>query len=250
KSYRLAEAMGAVWFWHDAEGGEPEWELDVLPQWNDPAWVRWKFDHLGELKQHQVEVLDNIADYSHLKPIHGADTTRFENEFIQHRAIQRQCGPWRGQYDADGNTVELTTITTYHGPGLLLSEATTSLSDNIMIITNTPIDDGVIKVWHGLLVKSPSGAAVATEQDAVTARAYQAEFLTSFSQDFEVWGNKEPCLQGMYVAGDGAFRKARVWMKQFFNPRAKREEYWSQTKGIHVPRGKDVQPFTQENEAA
>jgi hypothetical protein len=30
--------------------------------WLDPAWVRWKFDHLGLLNQHVQEVIDNIAD--------------------------------------------------------------------------------------------------------------------------------------------------------------------------------------------
>ena len=34
-----------------------------------------------------------------------------------------------------------------------------------MFITNTPVYDGVIKVWHGTMVKSPN--AVATEQDVV-----------------------------------------------------------------------------------
>ena len=48
------------------KGGEPEWEAPSLPQWNDPQWVRWKFDHLGVINCHAQEVVDNIADCSHL----------------------------------------------------------------------------------------------------------------------------------------------------------------------------------------
>ena len=52
KSWQVVESLGAIWVWHDPEGGEPEWDHPSIPQWNDPAWVHPKWDHLGELKQH------------------------------------------------------------------------------------------------------------------------------------------------------------------------------------------------------
>ena len=82
------------------EGGEPEWDHPSLPQWEDPAWVRPKWDHLGVLQQHGQEIVDNICDYGHLSPIHGSTVARFENEIKATRrssasaaATARWCRP-------------------------------------------------------------------------------------------------------------------------------------------------------------
>ena len=236
KSWTVVESMGAVWVWHDPEGGEHEWEHPSLPQWDDPSWVRWKFDHLGMLNQHSQEVMDNIADYSHLGPIHGSTVQKYENEFQGHTATQRQCGPHVSLVGADGVSPILNTLTTYHGPGVLISYMTGAF-DSIILITHTPVEDGSIKVWHALMVKSPGGNAVVTEADTTAARQFQSAALAAFSQDFEIWTHKAPCLAGLFLPSDGAFMKARVWYKQFFNPRAKRQEYVEQCQGIYVPRG-------------
>ncbi|MBS0324680.1 MAG: (2Fe-2S)-binding protein, partial [Proteobacteria bacterium] len=243
KSYRLAEAMGAVWFWHDAEGGEPEWELDVLPQWNDPAWVRWSLASLGMLDQHPMELLDNIADYPHLDPIHGAHTNRFENEFQEHKVIQRQAGPHRDMLGEPGTPpVDLINITTYHGPGLLISDMRMPNADTVIAITHTPVDDGRVKVWHGLMVKGMSGSTQHTAEDAAEAHALEAQNRLGFAQDFEVWQHKAPCFQGMYVAGDGPFRKVRQWYRQFYNPRRQKDEFTPPAGQRYLAKG--VAPFT------
>jgi len=236
KSWPVVERLGAVFVWHDPEGGEPEWEAPNLAEWDDPAWVRWKTDHLGTLNCHPQEVVDNIADCVHLGPIHGSTVQFFENEFRGHLAIQRQGGGHRTLVGPDGKSPVLITDTVYHGPGVLLSRMTGQF-ESIIFIVHTPVDDGVIRVWHGLLVKSPSGSKVATESDVALARQFQAAHLQAFAQDFEVWTYKRPNVHGMYMPGDGAFRKARFWYKQFYNPRARKQEFLGQAEGIHVPQG-------------
>ena len=42
--------------------------------------------------------------------------------------------------------------------------------------------------------------------------------------------------------------KARIWYKQFFNPRAKKHEYLEQCEGFYVPKG--IAPFTDDAPAA
>ena len=111
-----------------------------------------------------------------------------------------------------------------------------------IFIAHTPVEDGSAYVWHGLMVKSPTGQAVANEQDVEISRQYQAMALAAFAQDFEVWKHKRPCFQGLFVQGDGAFVKQRIWYKQFYNPRAKRGEYLKQCEGIHLARGMEGAP--------
>ncbi len=229
KAWPIVESLGAIFVWYDPEGGEPEWEAPSLPQWNDPQWVRWKFDHLGTINCHAQEVVDNIADCSHLGPVHGETVKFYRNEFRGHLANQIQGGPHRTLVTPDGVSPILHTDTTYHGPGFLLSYML-GMGESIIFIGHTMVDDGVIKVWHGLLVKSQN--SVATEADVTAARAYQEASRLAFAQDFEVWANKRPALQILQVPGDGPFHKARIWYKQFYNRRARKQEFLKQVEGV------------------
>src|SRR3546814_16441951 len=81
--------MGAVFVWHDTEGGEPEWDAPFLQEWNDPTWTHWTFDDLGKIDVHPQEIVDNITDAAHFGPVHGSKTKFFEHEFAGHLATQR-----------------------------------------------------------------------------------------------------------------------------------------------------------------
>jgi 3-ketosteroid 9alpha-monooxygenase subunit A len=217
--------------WHDEEGLAPEWAAPELAEWHNPAWVHWKMDHLGTLPIHGQEIVDNIADMAHFGPIHGTTVEFFENEFAGHRAIQRMIGPHRTLVDAAD---KLHTDTTYHGPGFLLSHMK-GRYPSIIFIANTPVDDGVSRAWHALLVKSPH--KVAGEEDAIAARAFQEASRLAFAQDFEAWAHKRPALTIMQVNADGPFHLERTWYRQFYNPRARRGEFLKRCEGVHRMKG-------------
>lgn len=94
-----------------------------------------------------------------------------------------------------------------------------------------------------MVIKSPSGAAVATKTDQIAAAQFQNTALQAFLQDIEVWNHKAPCFNGLFIPSDGAFMKARIWYKQFYNPRAKQREYQEQCEGVYVPNG--IPAYTQ-----
>lgn len=236
KSWKVVEKYGAVWVWFDPEGGEPDYDMPVFADWDDEAFVNGEWDYLGELNQHPMEVVDNIADYGHLSPIHGSTVERFENIFKGHNAIQRQCGGHRTLVgDGDGVSNKLHTDTWYHGPAILVAK-TTGMFNAFMMIMHTPVEDGKIKVWHNLLVKTHHGGKP-NKADIVAAKQFQETSRLSFAQDFEVWSQKAPCLNPLFIPSDGPFLKARIWYKQFYNPRAKASEYLEQCEGKYVPRG-------------
>ena len=78
----------------------------------------------------------------------------------------------------------------------------------------------------------------------IAARQFQESARLAFAQDFEVWSNKAPCLNGLFIPSDGPFMKARIWYKQFYNPRAMKNEFLEQCEGYYVPKG--AVPYTQE----
>jgi 3-ketosteroid 9alpha-monooxygenase subunit A len=231
KSWTAVERAGAIFVWHDPEEEGPDFDLPEFARWNDPSWVRWKFDHMGELPTHQIEILYNLADMAHLGPVHDAPVAYFEDEIKGHICIQRQGGRSRALVD-DGGLLE--TDSWYMGPGVMQSTMTGQM-DSLMIIAHTPVDDGITKVWHGLMVGAPG--APPTAEHIATGRAYQEASRQAFAQDFEIWQYKQPASNIMQVPEDGPFHKVRLWASQFYNPRAKRAAILAQAEGFHGARG-------------
>lgn len=240
ESWPVVERAGCVWLWHDPEGGAPEYALPEFAEYGSPHWVDWEIDQLGELASHPVEILDNMADKAHFDTVHGsADVEIFENEFRDHVVTQRFVAGHRTlALDAP-----LETNTWYTGPGILQSHMSGTFP-SIILICHTPIDDGVVKVWHGLLVRVQSPEP--TSEEIGMARAYQEASCAAFAQDFEIWTHKRPCTGPMAVRGDGPLGKLRIWYRQFYNPRDRAGEVWSRVNGHVVTRGTVSAPWDQQ----
>ena len=226
-AYPVVERYNGIFYWHDPEGGPPEYDLPLIREWDDPQWVRWHFDELGSMNLHPIEVVDNICDIHHLLPIHATTPAYFESEIRGPRVWQRLGG--RHDYLAVGH--EIADFNTFYtGPGILISRFEGD-KPGMMFITHTPVDDGVVRVWHGVLSKAPN--TVPTEADVAAAREYQGISRMAFAQDFEIWSNKEPCFNPMQLPGDGNFAKVRLWYKQFYNPREQAKKYLERSEGVY-----------------
>jgi 3-ketosteroid 9alpha-monooxygenase subunit A len=228
RSWRVEERYGCVFAWHDMEGGEPDCELPALPEWDEGGWVHWKLDKLGTLPCHSQELIDNMADVAHLGPTHGAPCEYFRNEINDVVCRQLQGGKHRSI--TGGGLLE--TDTYYTGPGILLSRFVGLGS--IMFITHTPVDDGSVRAWHGLLVQA--GHTPPTEEDVAAARVAQDYSRAAFAQDFEIWANKKPALTILQVPTDGPYAKVRAWYKQFYHPRADAARLQQQANGMFTVR--------------
>jgi 3-ketosteroid 9alpha-monooxygenase subunit A len=225
QSYTIQESMGCIFMWWDPDGGEPEYPCPELKEWNQPRWVRWELDHLGELAMHPQEVLDNMADCQHLGPTHGAPCEYFENEYRDHIYIQRQGG-YHKLYQA-----QLDTVTWYTGPGLLLSKQQFGETLAIELIANTPIDDGVIKVWHAALHYGEND--VPSDADKEAAKAVQAGALEAFAADFDVWKHKRSATRIIQLKTDGPFNLGRKWYKQFYETKEGAKAVQESVNGVH-----------------
>jgi len=232
-TYKVVERAGILWMWHDEEGLEPDYDLPQFGgHYGEPGWVEWKIDFMGDLNVHGVEIVDNMADYGHFVPIHGAkDFQYFANEFQNHVVHQ--------YYSAGHRTLtasaedQLVLDTWYEGPGFLQSEMAGAF-DSFIMIANTPIEDGRSRAWHGLMVKVHDGSREITDEDRANAAMYQEGSRLAFAQDVEIWANKRACLNPMAVPADGPYGKVRSWYRQFFNPRAKAPEIQGRVNGLVV----------------
>ncbi len=229
RSYPVVDSMGCVMAWYDPDGHAPEYDAPSLSQWDDPLWINWKLDHLGELSIHPQEILDNMADARHLGPTHGAPCEYFSNEFKDHLYIQHQGGPMQ-LYET-----YLRTTTWYTGPGILLSKQEFAGMEIYELIANTPVDDGVVKCWHGCLTKAQSTPP--SKEDIDNAEQVQAGALEAFSADFNVWQNKRPALKIMQLKTDGPFKTGRKWYSQFFAATENVPAIRDEVNGVHLTEG-------------
>lgn len=214
RAWPVAERMGLVFMWHDPEGGAPDYDVPHLAEWDDPAWVRWELDDLATLPTHPVEVIDNMADVRHFDALHGSQIAYYRAEWDGHRYLQYMGG---GHRTLTAGDALLDARTHYEGPGVLISRQN-GTNHVIQFICHTPVEDGVIHIWHGLLYRGTG--AVATSEDVAQARAFQVVQRTAFAQDFEIWANKDPAFQILMLQSDGPFHKGRIWYSQFYHPRS------------------------------
>ncbi|WP_313670068.1 Rieske 2Fe-2S domain-containing protein [Sandarakinorhabdus sp.] len=239
KSWTVVERAGCLWVWYDIEGGDPDYELPAFEHAGAPHWVNWNVACLGELACHPQEIVDNICDKGHLEPVHGSvDLVLFDNVFDGH--VVRQVLTAGHKTLAGSGAGPMTNDTWYTGPGILQSTMVGEYP-SLMLITHTPVDDGLVKVWYGLAVKV--AAAEPGVDDLAAARGYEEAGRVAFAQDFEIWAHKRPCLQPLAVPGDGPFGKVRIWYRQFFNSRARAGEFHARVNGVVTTRGTQRDPW-------
>jgi len=214
RSWPVAESMGLIFMWHDPEGGEPDYDVPYLAEWNDPAWVRWELDDLATLPTHPVEVLDNMADVRHFDALHGTRIAYYRAEWDRHRYFQHMGS---GDRTLAREGIVLEAHSNYEGPGVLVSRQD-GAEYVIQFICHTPVEDGVIHLWHGVLYRG--AGAVATAEEVAHARTVQVMKRNAFTQDFEIWANKDPAVQILMLQSDGPFHKGRIWYSQFYSPRS------------------------------
>lgn len=257
KAWPVVERWGVVFCWNDPEGGEPDFDLPLFPEWDDPAYVRWQgLDHLVDLPCHPIEVFDNNSDYAHLNYLHGGKTLYYENEVDGVLYHQRQSvlsyrvdfgDEWQRHpgvtpaWDAQGQQ-PLSTDNAYHGVGL--NAARFFELEAAELIAATPIDDGSCRLWQGALVRAPGGVVDETARER--ARMLNQMFGQGLGlHDGEIWQTKRAATRIMQLPTDGPFGQARIWYSQFFNPRARAQEIVARVAGVHRVKGVPGAPAAQ-----
>ena len=233
RTYPVVERAGVIWLWHDPEGLEPEYALPNFGgYYGEPGWIEWKVDFMGDLDIHGIEILDNMADFGHFVPIHGAtDWQYFANEFKGHIVHQYYSAGHRTLTASPEDMLVLDTW--YEGPGFLQSEMAGAM-DSFIMIANTPIENGKTRSWHALMVKVHDGSRETTDEDRAAAAAYQEGSRLAFAQDVEIWANKRACINPLSVPKDGPYGKVRLWYKQFYNPRERATDIHKRIDGLVV----------------
>jgi phenylpropionate dioxygenase-like ring-hydroxylating dioxygenase large terminal subunit len=204
RAYPVLERNGLVFAWHHATDGEPFYDVPVVPEFDDPAWLP---PHMIEFRISTScqEMAENNHDHAHFKYVHGTDAIPVASELID------------GTYKrVEGNGLVRETFGL--GLGVLrMPGVMTFLS------TVSPIDDDNVHVrW---VFTAPAGDA--TEVEVVDGRtidtgpnaaeSFAKAFAEGVTQDIPIWENKVYRERPILTKGESGIVAHRNWAAQFYS---------------------------------
>jgi 3-ketosteroid 9alpha-monooxygenase subunit A len=205
----VLERNGLIFLWHARDGAAPDYEPPALAELSDPQWLPWDGDRIT-VKTQPREIVENVADKAHFAPVHGTHVETFENEYIDHMAIQRTAGV---AYPRGGGRDVFELTATYYGPGYQISVMEGYLSSRLML-AHTPIDEHTLHLRFGVSLKVAGDRA----RSEGFSRMYVENLRTGFHEDIAIWENKRYRSRPVMCEGDGPIGRLRAWYRQFYEP--------------------------------
>ena len=209
KRWTVRELNGMIYLWHCPLNEEPAFDIPVLPIHESDEWLPWSH-HKIRIKTHSKEIVENVVDVAHFGPIHGTHVDVFENEFVDHMAIQRTKGI---AYPRGGGVDNFELEATYYGPGYQISDMR-GYMHSLLVNAHTMIDENTLDLRFGVSIK-PTGKA---DKDEKIKQMYVDNLTTGFLEDVQIWENKTYREQPLLCAADGAITRLRRWYAQFYSP--------------------------------
>ena len=81
RSYPTIERNQMIWAWHHLEGGEPFYDVPVVPEFDDPDWLPMDVREFAVASCCQ-EMAENNYDTVHFKYVHGSEAIPQQNDVI------------------------------------------------------------------------------------------------------------------------------------------------------------------------
>jgi phenylpropionate dioxygenase-like ring-hydroxylating dioxygenase large terminal subunit len=207
KSWTVVEKNGAIFVWYHPDGSEPEFAVPTLPNHGSEDWLPWRHSML-RIRTHSKEIVENVVDVGHFPHVHGTHVERFENQFVDHMAIQHNAGV---AYPRGGGSDRYDLTATYYGPGFQVTDMKGVLH-SLLINAHTMVDEGVLDLRFGVSLRSD----VSERHRDVIAQTYVDNLTTGFQEDVAIWENKRYRVHPVLCAGDGPIMRLRQWYAQFY----------------------------------
>jgi 3-ketosteroid 9alpha-monooxygenase subunit A len=205
-SWPVVERNGAIFVWHDPEGGKPEWEVPMMEDYGNPKWTDWYPNLLEGVKTRPKEIVENVADKAHFPIVHRTQVDTFENFYEGHMATQHTVG---SAEPAGGGRDDFDIRATYYGPAFQLSDMRGVLHSRLFL-AHTPIDEDRLDLRFAVMLKK---AGARTDE---FAQFYVDNLRLGFHEDIAIWENKVYRSRPRIVDGDGPIGRLRQWYRQFF----------------------------------
>jgi nitrite reductase/ring-hydroxylating ferredoxin subunit len=210
--YPVVERNGLVFAWHHLEESDPFYEVPVVPEFEDPAWLPPRMIEF-RISTSCQEMAENNHDAAHFRFVHGDEEVAETEEIIE------------GTYKRT-SSASLVRETFGLGLGIVRSPGFFTF-----LSTVTPIGRDDVHVRWTFTVHGDHGPDALTEyaeqhpavMDALTfegddlvamlARA----FAEGVSQDIPIWENKVYRPLPVLTKGESGIIAHRRWSEQFYS---------------------------------
>jgi nitrite reductase/ring-hydroxylating ferredoxin subunit len=202
----VREQNGFIIIWHHAEGAEPEWTPEMVPETSNPDY-RVLGRRQWELTSHPQELYENGFDVAHFGTLHKMNVRGviYDTEgpvCKLHLDFERDAA---AQSSAEG----LATIrSAMFGPGLSLTRVS-GLIEGVSVQSLTPIEPERMLLTHNYYVHKGSN-----EQ---AAEGFYDYYAKDWELDMPLWNNKLFREKPVLAEGDGDISRFRKWYRQFYS---------------------------------
>ena len=199
RRWEVRERNGLVFVWHDRLGRAPSYEIPAIAEYGSPEWTGWTMSCVT-IRTQPREIVENVADRGHFPTVHGTHIEEFDNEFVDHMAIQRSAGV---AYPRGGGQDRFRLTATYYGPAYQVTEME-SFVPNRLVNAHTPIDEHSLHLRFGVML---------LKKNEKYARAYVDNLQVGFGEDIQIWENKAWRDRPTLCDGDGPIGALRRWYR-------------------------------------
>ena len=210
--YPTTERNGAIFFWHDAEGAPPRFEVPEIPEWGDSSFASSWQRHAWTVRTHPQDVLENGIDWAHVMPVHGFESPgkivcNFEGPHFDWGLDTSKNIELLG--DAE-DSFRFRVRSYGLGVSVVRYEGR---FHTVFQIGQTPIDADSTRITFSILVRQND---LEDPEIAPALRAYTEDHVRTFEQDFPIWENKMYRERPLLCDGDGPIQEFRSWASQFY----------------------------------
>jgi nitrite reductase/ring-hydroxylating ferredoxin subunit len=214
RAWPSCERDGVIYFYYDAEGRAPAFEVPAGPyhercEWSRPMFFKWR------IRMHIQEVVENAVDTTHFPEVHAyakppiierldLNGASFTVKLITERFGMNFVGP---------SPISIT----YTGMGVTHAHMTAKLGNRFgieagVILNTTPIDEEHCeitimarhrKTWNPLW-------------NAMLRPIMQHEIRADFANDIPIWESKRYFEKPLLSKADGPIHDIRKWCRQFY----------------------------------
>ena len=192
RAYPTLERNHMIWAWHHATGGDPFYDVPVVPEFHDDDWSPIVVRDF-EIRVAAQDMAENNVDFSHFRYVHGSEVIP-EDEFVTEGTYKRAA-------TADGGFVR-------EGYGLGLGVL--RVRDFVTFLSSTtPLDAGNVHVRWVFTAPRANGESAAV--DAADG------FCAGVSQDIPIWENKVYRDPPVITKTEKLILEHRRWSQQFYS---------------------------------
>jgi 3-ketosteroid 9alpha-monooxygenase subunit A len=207
RAYPVQEHSSMILAYFGPEGSEPDYEVPVIEELDDPAWTPLERAHI-EIATQPREVIENIGDFAHFLPVHNTLIDDFKVIFDGPRATQRSVG--RGR-NLKGEPIPVESIATYHGPAIQFTRLAWAY-DMVLINAHVPIEEDKLLLRFGVTLRAGEDVTL----PPAVLEAHIAAARNGYFEDVAIWENKRWRDQPLFADGDGPIGEVRKWYTSFF----------------------------------